>query len=171
MARLTKIVNSLSVSFNVFFGGLNWSQNIYIQIKHQVQTRRNALEWVSAKLMIIYFFIPQISETNEDRGAGAREEREPGRRSGSPGGAGSGIYKRAGHGSRNWKGSPLLFITAKHPVKDPRLVAFFYFHLSSTEVQKKILDARKRKFILNIDTDEIGYLSKSVTFEVMNEMT
>ena len=163
MARLTKIVNSLSVSFNVFFGGLNLSQNIYIQIKHQVQTRRSALEWVSAKLMIIYFFIPQISETNEDRGAGAREEREPGR-SGSPGGG-------AGHGSRNWKGSPLLFITAKHPVKDPRLVAFFDFHLSSTEVQKKILDARKRKFILNIDTDEIGYLSKSVTLEVMNEMT
>lgn len=78
MARLTKFVNSLSVSFNVFFGGLNLSKNIYIQIKHQVQTRRSALEWVSAKLIIIYFFIPQISETNEDRGAGAREEREAG---------------------------------------------------------------------------------------------
>ena len=78
MARLTKFVNSLSVSFNVFFGGLNLSQNIYIQIKHQVQTTRSALEWVSAKLMIIYFFIPQLSETNEDRGAGAREEREAG---------------------------------------------------------------------------------------------
>ena len=69
------------------------------------------------------------------------------------------------------KGSPLLFITAKHPVKDPRLVAFFDFHLSSTEVQKKILDARKRKFVLNIDADEIGHLSKSVTLEVLNEMT
>ena len=44
MARLTKFVNSLSVSFNVFFGGLNLSKNIYIQIKHQVQTRRSALE-------------------------------------------------------------------------------------------------------------------------------
>ena len=39
------------------------------------------------KLMIIYFFIPQISKTNEDRGW------EPGR-SGSPGGG-------AGSGSRN----------------------------------------------------------------------
>ena len=88
MARLTKIVNSPSVSFNVFFGGLNWSQNIYIQIKHQVQTRRSALEWVSAKLMIIYFFIPQISETNEDRGAGAREEeREAGSIKGREAGA------------------------------------------------------------------------------------
>ena len=44
MARLTKFVNSLSVSFNVFFVGFNLSQNIYIQIKHQVQTRRSALE-------------------------------------------------------------------------------------------------------------------------------
>ena len=41
-------------------------------------------------------------------------------------------------------------------------MAFFDFHLSSTEVQKKILDARKRKFILNIDTDEIGYLSEVI---------
>ena len=45
--------------------------------------------------MIIYFFIPQISETNEDRGAGAREEREPGR-SGSPGGAGAREEREAG---------------------------------------------------------------------------
>ena len=105
--------------------------------------------------MIIYFFIPQISETNEDRGAGAREEREAGSIKGRD--MGVCLIK--------------LFITVKHPVKDPRLVAFFDFHLSSTEVQKKILDARKRKFILNIDADEIGYLSKSVTSEVMNEMT
>ena len=76
------------------------------------------------KLMIIYFFIPQISKTNEDRGW------EPGRRSGSPGGG-------AGSGSRNWKGSPLLFITAKNPVKNPHPTAFFDFYLSSTEVQRK----------------------------------
>ena len=56
------------------------SEYIYIYSNtNQVQTRRWASEWVAAKLMIIYFFIPQISKTNEDRGAGAREEREPGR--------------------------------------------------------------------------------------------
>ena len=73
----------------------------------------------------------------------------------------------AGSGSRNWKGSRLLFITAKNPVKNPHLTAFFDFYLSSTEIQKKLLYARKRKFVLSIDTDEIGYLSKSVTLEVI----
>ena len=79
----------------------------------------------------------------------------------------------AGSGSRNWKGSRLLFITAKNPVKNPhrKSTAFFDFYLSSTEIQKKLLYARKRKFVLSIDTDEIGYLSKSVTLEVMNDMT
>ena len=65
----------------------------------------------------------------------------------------------------------MLLITAKNPVKNPHLKAFFDFYLSSTEIQKKLLYARKRKFVLSIDTDEIGYLSKSVTLEVMNDMT
>ena len=54
---------------------------------------------------------------------------------------------------------------------EKHLTAFFKFYLSSTEIQKKLLYARKRKFVLSIDTDEIGYLSKSVTLEIMNDMT
>ena len=118
---------------------------------HQVQTRRWASEWVSLNL---WQFISSFHKL-------AKRTRIGG---GSPGG-------RAGSGSRNWKGSPLLFITAKNPVKNPQLTAFFDFYLSSTEIQKKLLYARKRKFVLSIDTDEIGYLSKSVTLEVMNDMT
>ena len=114
---------------------------------HQVQTRRWASEWVSLNL---WQFISSFHKL-------AKRTRIGG---GSPGGG-------AGSGSRNWKGSPLLFITAKNPVKNPHLTAFFDFYLSSTEIQKKFLYARKRKFVLSIDTDEIGYLSKSVTLEVI----
>ena len=118
---------------------------------HQVQTRRWASEWVSLNL---WQFISSFHKL-------AKRTRTGG---GSPG-------RGAGSGSRNWKGSPFLFITAKNPVKNPHLTAFFDFYLSSTEIQKKLLYARKRKFVLSIDTDEIGYLSKSVTLEVMNDMT
>ena len=51
----------------------------------------------------------------------------------------------------------------------PNRVFLFLFNLHRGS--KKILYARKRKFVLSIDTDEIGYLSKSVTLEVMNDMT
>ena len=114
---------------------------------HQVQTRRWASEWVSLNL---WQFISSFHKL-------AKRTRTGG---GSPG-------RGAGSGSRNWKGSPFLFITAKNPVKNPHLTAFFDFYLSSTEIQKKLLYARKRKFVLSIDTDEIGYLSKSVTLEVI----
>ena len=101
--------------------------------------------------MIIYFFIPQISKTNGDRGW------EPERKSG----------KR----EQKLKRQSFVVNYCQKSSQKPAPNRVFLFSFKLHRGSKQILYARKRKFVLSIDTDEIGYLSKSVTLEVMNDMT
>ena len=58
-----------------------------------------------------------MSFVEGDRGTGARENKERERAGSGRTGAGSGIYMKAGSGSRNKEGDSLLFITGYYSVK------------------------------------------------------
>ena len=60
----------------------------------------------------------------EDREAGARENRGGRGREARERGAGSGIYMGAGSGSRNKEGDSLFFITRYYSVKNTYLAKF-----------------------------------------------
>ena len=64
------------------------------------------------------------------QGAGARENRGQNRAGSGRTGAGSGIYLRAGSGSRNKEDDNLLFITGYYSVKNTYLAKPRNFHLN-----------------------------------------
>ena len=79
----------------------------------------------------LYFWMifNRYSRIEEDRGTGE----QGGER------AGSGNYLRAESGSRNKKGTRLLFIAAYNPVKNQFLANFFDFHLTRRKkISKKM---------------------------------
>ena len=97
-------------------------------------------------------------EVEGDRGAGARGN---GGRRGQ-----EAREKGAERGSRNKEGDSLLFISGYYSVKNTHLAKFWNFHLTSTNVEKKILEARKPKFVLGLEKQHyLQWIWKSLQFD------
>ena len=112
---------------------------------------------------LVQFWISLLmsSDIKMWRGTGGRE---PGR---TGGGRGWEAGKQgAGSGSRNKEGDSLLFITGYYSNKNAYLAKFWNFYFTCTNAQEEILEARKRKFVLELEKQlYFRWIWKSLQFD------